>query len=332
MKTGLIKFILTMFITAACVDNPLIMPVEAASVAAEPTPTGAYYEYRILPQQTDILIKSSTEPHFAYRDTRIPPKNKLLVFIGGTRSYPSYFQSFCRTASSLGYHVININYPNTVSVRVCSDKTDLTCFEKFREEILFGSSQSSYVAVDVNNCITNRIKKLLVYLHKKYPLQGWNQYYTTTALNYYKFVVAGHSQGGGHAAYLAFKYPLDRLIVLSSPNDYSEVYSRTAAWCRGTFRTSYTRFYGLMHKRDEIVPPSQQYAVWKDMRMLISADTASADKSTYKYYKALYTNYDPNPTATYGKLKHNVPAMDVTIPAGTNGAQLKKVWIHLLGG
>jgi hypothetical protein len=290
----------------------------------------AFYEYLVLPQQTDSLIENSTEPHYAYLDTHVNSKNKLLLFIGGTRSYPFHFKLFSKTAAALGYHVVNINYPNAVSVRVCSSKEDFGCFEKFREEILFGENLSGYVQVDKNNCLQNRIVKLLQYLHKQYSDQGWNQYYSGSDLVYQKFVVAGHSQGGGHAAYLAHKFELDRLIVLSAPNDYSERYAQSAAWCRAVFKTPSQRFYGLNHKRDEIVPVEQQYTVWSDMKMLAIADTVSADGDTFKTSHALVTDFNPNPAAEYARLRHNVTAMDVTFPEGSNGEQLKKVWRYLL--
>jgi hypothetical protein len=236
---------------------------------------------------------------------------------------------FCQTAAALGYHVININYPNAVSVRVCSSKEDFSCFEKFREEILFGINASNYVQVDPDNCIQNRILKLVRYLHQQHPDQHWDQYYDES-LRYERFVIAGHSQGGGHAAYLASKFELHRLIVLSSPNDYSEVYGQSAGWCRAEFKTPASRLYGLNHKRDEIVSPTQQYTIWSDINMLSIADTCSADSDKFKTSRALITNFDPNVNASFGRLKHNVPAMDVTFPEGSKGEQLKKVWQYLL--
>jgi len=290
----------------------------------------AFYEYKVLPQSTDSMITPSAEPHYAYLDTRMPAQNRLVLFLGGTKSHPADFQQFCRIAASLGFHVVNVNYPNTISTLICADKTNIECFENFRREILFGTDVSEYVNVDPANSIINRTVKLLQYLHHEHPGQKWDQYFHENALNFDAIIVAGHSQGGGHAAYLAYQYSVNRLIMFSAPADYSERYSQPAPWCENNFQTAADRFYGLMHKRDEIVPASEQYAIWKSMKMLMQDDTVSADGNAYQSHRALYTNFNPNPDAPTARLKHNVPAMDITLPSGDAGEQLKKVWAYLL--
>jgi hypothetical protein len=288
------------------------------------------HTYKVLPQDTDNAMEQTNKPHYVFLDSRVKQKGKLLVFIGGTNSAPSQYQDFCTEAAGVGYHVIDVNYLNTITTLACQEETDADCFTKFHDEIIFGTDASSLVDVDASNSLVNRILKLLEFLHKSYPNEGWNQYFTNNDLNYAKFVLAGHSQGGGHATYLAFKYEVDRLIVFSSPNDYSENYSAVAGWCGETFATSSDRFYGLMHKRDEVVPPSEQYAVWQTINLLNSADTVSADKAGYANFHALYTNFDADPSATSHSF-HNVPVMDKAEPASQNLSHLKEVWRYLLG-
>lgn len=302
----------------------------AAEKITPPTPDTILYEYKILPQQTDISIKKSEKPHHAYIDKGAAIKNKLMVFLGGTHSFPEQYQLFPRLAASLGYHVVNINYLNAIPVTVCSDKIDLECYAQFHDEIIFGGTQSTLVNVNESNAIVNRIVKLLQNLHKDYPADEWNQFYNDDKLLYEKFVIAGHSQGGGHAAYLASKVAVKRVIVFCSPNDFSERYNQTASWCRGPFATSPDKFYGLMHRNDEIVSSANQYAIWEDMQMLVNTDTSSADKSTFNNSQALYTTYLPNPEAPHSKLKHNAPIMDIAVPLGANGDQIKKVWKYFL--
>jgi hypothetical protein len=308
----------------------------SSNCGKESSPTPAvvkeYHEYRVKPQVTDAAIQAVDTTHYAYVDTRTALKGKLLVFIGGTGSKPKYYQLFCKAAATLGYHVINVQYLNSVTTQICKDQVDAECHTKFREEIVFGADQSMFVTVNASNSIVNRALKLLQYLHTKYPTDGWDQFYGSTGLVYSKFVVAGHSQGGGHAAYIALKNIVDRVIVFSSPNDYSDYYSKSATWCRGTFATPIDRFYGLMHKRDDIIDPDKQYAIWKDMKMLLAADTSSADKATFKNFKSLYTNFEPNPLAGPFGLYHNVPVIDGALPSSPSGDQLKLVWNYVLGG
>jgi hypothetical protein len=86
-----------------------------------------------------------------------------------------------------------------------------------------------------------------------------------------------------------------------------------------------------MHKRDELVPPAEHYAAWKDMKILETADTSSADKPTYKDFRALYTDIEPNENASKYKTRHDAPIIDEAVPDGAAGSQIRLVWRHLLG-
>ncbi|HYC86928.1 MAG TPA: hypothetical protein VEB86_16965, partial [Chryseosolibacter sp.] len=274
--------------------------------------TGQLHQYQVLPQETGN-IANSPEAHYCYLDTRAAGIGKLLVFLGGTDSYPRHYQLFSKTAAALGYHVINVNYVNEQPVSKCFQAEDETCFARFHEEVLFGGAGSEVIEIDPANSVTSRILALLAYLDLHHPEQGWNQFYISGALNYGKVALAGHSQGGGHAAYLAQKYSTDRVILFAAPNDYSEKYGRPAPWCQSEFETLRTRFFGLLHARDEIASPSYQYAIWNAIGLLTAADTTSADGSGFSNAQGLVTDLDPNPDAV-PRLKHNVPVRDNAIP------------------
>lgn len=293
--------------------------------------TGEYHEYKVLAHDTDSAITTSEEPHYAYLDTRVSLRNKLLLFLGGTNTFPKYFTEFSKTAAALGYHVVNVQYPNAVTVRVCADAEEMECFTRYHDAVIDGGTHSDFIRVTEANGIMNRVMKLLKYLEAQDTSQGWDQFYAGDVLQWSKVVVAGHSQGGDHAAYLAYKYAVDRLIVLCSPNDFSRRYNRPADWCGEPFATSSDRIFGLMHKRDELVPPEEHYAAWKAMRMLAAGDTTAADRDSYKGAHALYTDVEPNPSAGKYKSRHNAPIIDEAIPAGASGDHLKHVWKYLLG-
>lgn len=295
------------------------------------TVKGEYHEYKVLPHNTDSAITRSEEPHYVYIDTRTSLRNRLLLFLGGTNTAPKYFTEFSKTAAAMGYHVINIEYPNAVTVRVCEQAEDMECFTHYHEAVINGEPRSDFVHVTEADGIMNRVIKLLKYLNAQDTTQGWDQFYAGNVLQWPKIVVAGHSQGGDHAAYLAYKFAVDRLVVLCSPNDFSRKYNQPADWCGQPFATSPDRIYGLMHKRDELVPPEEHYATWKVMRLLDAADTTAADKDSYKGFHALYTDVEPNPSASKYKSKHNAPIIDEAIPTGAQGEHLKQVWKYLLG-
>ncbi|MEK6783739.1 MAG: hypothetical protein AABY93_18710 [Bacteroidota bacterium] len=297
----------------------------------EPYKTATYFGYKVLPLNTDEKIQSSTTFHYAFVDTRTSLRGKLFVFFGGTSSLPQNYSLINKAATSLGYHVINLNYPNSVNEQACNEIADPACFSNYHEEVIFGGTQSNLVEVTAANSITNRILKLLQYLHQLNRYNGWDQFYEGSELMYSKLVLAGHSQGGGHAAYLAQKYSVDRVVLFSSPNDFSDGDSAAASWCSDEFATSLDRFYGLTHKRDDTFNISKQYAIWEDIGMLEVADTSSADSANYSSFSALVTNFDPDSDATRLPLYHNLTAQDYALPLGEDRKHLKQVWLYLLG-
>ena len=78
---------------------------------------------------------------------------------------------------------------------------------------------------------------------------------------------------------------------------YFDAGKQPAAWCRNEFATQPDKFYVLAHKRDSTLNLTRQYTIWKDMGILSETDTSSADISTYANFKALVTDFEPNPSA-----------------------------------
>ena len=90
----------------------------------------------VSPSQTDPQIQSIHGEHTAYIDQAVPPVNKLLLMIVGTGAAANHNIPFCSFAASMGYHVICIDYKNTVITTVCSNSKDSACFNEFRQEII----------------------------------------------------------------------------------------------------------------------------------------------------------------------------------------------------
>lgn len=314
-------FLTILFLTSCREDS--VGPNEPSSGS------GKLYQYQVLPQETAPDIASSNEPHFAYVDTRTKARGMLLIFLSGTNSYPVNYQLFSETAAAEGYHVINLNYINHEPALDCFAKNG-ECFSHYHEEVLFGTPLSDLVNIDSANSIYSRIMGTLTYLTSKHPEQKWQQFYTSGSLNNEKLVLAGHSQGGGHAAYFAKRFSINRLILFAAPYDYSEERNGPAAWFDSDFSTSPERFFGLLHKNDELVSASHLYAIWQEMGLLSASDTTSVDGETFPKVQALVTNYQPNPNAM-PRLRHNVPVRDDALPEGAEGQHLKSVWRYLLG-
>ena len=202
------------------------------------------------PAATGAGITSVWGNHTAYINTAVKPLNKLLLMIVGTGTAANHNIPFFNFAAGLGYHVISIDYKNTVITTACSNSDDSTCFNRFRQEIVFGEPVSALVDVDSTNSIYNRFYTLLQYLSKKYPQQGWKQYLVNTGINWPKITVAGHSQGAGHAAYLGKKFPVDRVLIFAGPQDFLVKFAEPAGWLSQQGVTSPQKYFAFLHIKD----------------------------------------------------------------------------------
>ena len=111
-------------------------------------------------QVTEAAIARSWGPHRIYLDPDTTPRNQLLVFLAGTggrNDGPP--RAFSMTAAELGYHVIELAYPNGLSATVCWRSADPGCFEKFRREIIEGEDVSPLISVGRADSIENRLEK-----------------------------------------------------------------------------------------------------------------------------------------------------------------------------
>ena len=166
-----------------------------------------------------------TVKHQIFLNQSVIAQNKLLLFLPGTGAKPKdHYSEFCKTAANVGYHAIGLVYKNAVSI---SDSCGTianngpSCSENARSEIIYGTPLSSQVNVDSANSIMNRLSKLLYYLETNYPTKGWDNYIDTATMNIHweRIALAGHSQGGGHAALIARDTVVNRVLFFNSPSD-----------------------------------------------------------------------------------------------------------------
>ncbi len=202
------------------------------------------------PAQTGTQIKKVWGNHVAYIDAKVKPLNKLLLMIVGTGTAANHNIPFFNFAASAVYHVVSIDYKNEVITTACSNSEDSACFNKFRQEIVFGEPVSPLVDVDSANSIYNRFYRLLLYLSKKYPGQGWQQYVKSNTIQWQRITVAGHSQGAGHAAYLGKKFPVDRVLIFAGPQDFLVKFNAPAGWLLEKGVTNPGSYFAFLHVKD----------------------------------------------------------------------------------
>lgn len=213
----------------------------------------------ILPQTTDANISTNLNNHYVSITRGIAPKNRLFVFFPGTGGVAANQQEINRTAADLGFHAINLTYPNDEAVNeLCGGlNTNLDCYANVRLEIKDGADRSPLVNVNRANSIENRLIKLLIYLRTQSPNDNWGQFLIDDAnLNWSKIVVSGHSQGGGHAGIIGRYHSVARVVMFAAM-DFNGRANSPANWIAQPNTTpnatSPDKFWGFSHQRDEQV-------------------------------------------------------------------------------
>jgi hypothetical protein len=295
-----------------------------------------FYLSAISQVQHFYVHPSATDAAYTTQDSHLVARNistqnnKLFLFIGGTFSTAQQYEFFSLYAAGLGFHVLNISYPNSVLTTLLASNSDSLIFNKFREEICFGTQISPSVNVDSLNSIYTRTLKLLVYLNQTYPQDGWGQYLLSqSSIDWSKVAVSGHSQGAGHAAYFAKKFLVERAVMFAGPNDYSTYFSNAAPWLRNAGITPTRNHFTFFHLRDQIVPFNHQYENIRGMGMLQQDDTTLVDNllPPYNNSRCLYSNAAPN---TSGQFHNSVVIFPDTPLDTANNPAFDPVWRYML--
>lgn len=290
----------------------------------------------VVPSRTDAAIENWDEQHYTVINTAVTPRNQLFVFFAGTGGLPRHYQLISRHAADLGFHVINLRYPNDDAVNMlCRNADDPACYEQVRLEIIGGTNRSELVEVDRTNSIENRIVKLLQYLHDQFPTEGWGSYLDDQSEPAWStIVVGGHSQGGGHAGILGKIHEVARVVMFAAI-DYDASRDEVAAWIGQAGATPPSAYYGLGHERDNLVPPSRLVPGWEAYGMDAFGPVTNVDTAPPPYGNShmLMTNAEPKPGFQTLSPYHNSMVVDVETPLTQNGELVfADTWTYLLTG
>lgn len=254
-------------------------------------------EQRIQPSDTGSGIEPAVREedfhHVAAPALPSQRKNILIVHMVGTSGAPENALQISRFAASLGYGVLNIQYPNLVAVgTACLGQSE--CYGQFRGETVFGENiayapgkpdyneASNFVTRE--NSVVNRVVNLLDFLTNQPPSEVnpagyWQQFLTSDARSPYtathlgpaypdwsKIIISGHSQGGGMAPMLGMNLddvPAKRIVMFAAPND-NDANGGSATWILQPSATPMENFWGLRHADDNTLGPRVQQS-WEDM-------------------------------------------------------------------
>jgi predicted esterase len=236
-------------------SQALALPQQAAPPAqasAERVPRLANgVVYAVSPGDADPRVKHYTADNLVLFRKGVAEKANLLVFFSGTGGTPAAGWPFLEAGANAGYRVIGLEYDNGLSVpQVCGKNPDPACSDRFRQKRAFGDNTTADIEDLPAESIVTRLTKLLEYLDAHHHEEGWSRYLAKGQPKWSRIAFAGHSQGGGMAAFIAKKEKVARVIVLSGAWDRVEATKVFAPWVTSRSATPLNRWYAAYHQKE----------------------------------------------------------------------------------
>jgi hypothetical protein len=202
---------------------------------------------RVPPPDTDPAITQFVDDHVVVWNPYVERRGVLYVHLPGTGGVPANSELVLREAALQGVPAIGLTYPNRRTVNSLCDGRTTACPGAVRNEIVNGVDSSPLVSVNVANSVVNRLTKLLQHLSRLQPGFGWDTYLDGAEPRWERIVVGGHSQGAGHAAFIATQHRVARVAMYAGAHD--TVDGRFADWLQPG-ATPGERFFGFVHRED----------------------------------------------------------------------------------
>lgn len=327
----IICFIFISIVFAGCEKNAVEeISINNAGELNSPVP-GMFYKYLIQPSLTNPAITNFNSKHYVCVDTRTTLKNKLFVFFPGTSGTPENYKLLIEKAALLGYHSIGLMYPNSSDIYIASgNNPDNTQFRKCRQEKFDGTNQTFGVNVNSDNCIKNRLYKLLVYLQQQYPNLNFGQFINGNEVYWSKCTLAGHSQGGGHAFYIAKKVGVEKTISFSSI-DWNSWLGRSADWVSQPSVTPISKFYSFNSTKDQVFSYANVQTQLNDMGLQGSA--TSIDNTTVPYSGTRRLTTSATAAFFIPVPDHSITCLDGFVPKDASGnvaPAFNNAWSYLI--
>lgn len=202
------------------------------------------------PHATNTAIAAVHGPHLVLYDPQAPPMHRLFVFLPGTGGKAEGAMPIATAFAHWGYHAIALDYEDNVVAVTCARSTDPECFDLYRKAIVTGAPVSDNILVNPTNSILSRLQNLLLYLAQHDPAGGWQEFLRQGNPEWERIVIAGHSQGSGHAAYIGKLFAVNRVLMFSGPQDYLVTLHRPAPWLSQYSATPPSRYFAFLNWKD----------------------------------------------------------------------------------
>lgn len=220
----------------------------AISVILSTPVFGEIHHYSLTAEQTNSAAKTYRGAHQILWDSELNNET-LLITLAGTNSIPSDYRAFSEVAAGKGFTVVGIDYDNHVISTTCKNSDNDLCFDFFRQEVVVGNAGSDLLSISSANSILQRIQDTILFLSKQAP-ERFRGFIKDGQPDWSKIVVAGHSQGSGHAAYLSKLVSLKGVLLFAGPQDRFENESRFVNWVHSVGKTLPERYFSFIHRGD----------------------------------------------------------------------------------
>ncbi|MBL8279291.1 MAG: hypothetical protein JNL93_21550 [Pelomonas sp.] len=251
------------------------MATLAAVLLAGP---GAHAQQRSLPvppQATDARLGAGEPPHWVIYDPAVD--EPLVVWLPGTHGKPGDgSRPLLQAMREAGYRVIGLSYLNDQAVgQVCVGqrlRRQPRCAALMRQQRVWGDAPGAPIDDRPEDAIVPRLTALLRHLARQDPEGGWAGYLDGNEPRWGRIVLAGQSQGGGMAAFLAQTRVVAGVLSFSGGWDRAPD-GGLAGWYRRPSVTPPERWQATYHAQEGAaallaqsyqalrIPPAQVHAL-----------------------------------------------------------------------
>jgi hypothetical protein len=206
----------------------------------------------VTPSAADPGVRRFDDPSLAIATKGLAPDAPLALFLTGTGGKPANAPVLLRTIADQGYRVLALEYDDEPAVvQVCPRDPDPACSAKFRQMRIDGGGPGvGGVTNPPAEGIVARLVAALRALDASAPGEGWGGYLDGGQPRWDRIVVSGLSQGAGMAAFLAKAHLVRRVVLFSSPWDFTGPERRLAPWIAGPSATPPERWWAEYNKRE----------------------------------------------------------------------------------
>jgi dienelactone hydrolase len=251
---------IALVVLAACTRAPQIAPSNSARIAS-----GVLVPSELDKDVAPVTTASGGDARHYYctPTTTAGWNGQLVIYIVGAREDPGLAHAFADRACTRGYAAIAPAYRNERPIRgMCGD--DARCYGPVRHEIVFGDDAAKQIVVDQPNAMLHRIDTIASHLATAFPAVWAPLRERLRERDFSRVVLAGFSQGSGHALILAHDFEFTRVIQMSGVLD--RIGSGTEAhapvtwistWTATQPKTPGTRLFALNHADDPFTRPAE---------------------------------------------------------------------------